>query len=138
VVFDTPEAITLGKLSVSEADGPALVAVSAVDQQPLASSRRLLVVLASDARNSNMRFSDGAETTLADLGTGPVLLEARRVRLTLRTSQAASLRVYAVNLRGQRGDAIAVQRSGDSISFLLDTATLKQGPTTYFEITAEE
>jgi hypothetical protein len=138
VVFDTPEAITLGKLSVSEADGPALVAVSAVDQQALASSRRLLVVLATDARNSNMRFSDGAETTLADLGTGPVLIEARRVRLTLRTSQAAALRVYAVNLRGQRGDPIAVQRSGDSISFLLDTAALKQGPTTYFEITAEE
>jgi len=138
VVFDTPEALTLGQLSVAEADGPALVAVSAMDQQPLSRSQRMLVVLASDARNSNMRFSDAAETTLAELGTGPVLIEARRVRLQLRNSHAAALRVYAVNLRGQRGDLIAVQRGADSISFLLDTAALKQGPTTYFEITAEE
>ncbi|MRW93038.1 hypothetical protein GJ699_23855 [Duganella sp. FT80W] len=138
VVFDVPEAVSLNKLSVSDADGPALVAVAAMDQQPLASSKRMLVVLASDARNTNMRFSDAAETTLADLGTGPVQIEARRVRLKLQNSHAATLRVYAVNLRGQRGDLIAVQRSGDSISFLLDTAALKQGPTTYFEVTAEE
>lgn len=138
VVFDQPEPITLGALSVSDADGPALVAVSAMDQAPLTSSKRMLVILASDARNSNMRFSDAAETTLVEFGTGPVVIEARRVRIKLNNPNAGVLRVYAVNLRGQRGDQLAVQRSGDSISFLLDTGALKQGPTTYFEVTAEE
>lgn len=137
VVFDAPEAISLGSLGILDADGPALVAVSSMDQQPLASSGRMLVVLASDARNTGMRFSDAAATTLADFGTPPVLIEARSVKIRLRNTHAAALKVYSATLRGKRGDAIAVKRDGDSISFVLDTSTLSHGPTTYFEIVAE-
>jgi hypothetical protein len=138
VVFDQPEPIALKQLRVEQADGPALVAVSSMDGQPLARSGRLLLILATDARNTGMRFSDAGETTLLDLGTKPVLLQARRIRLRLQSSEAAKLAVYALNLRGQRGDPITVQRDADGISFELDTASLSQGPTTYFEITSKD
>ncbi|WP_343731147.1 hypothetical protein [Duganella sp.] len=138
VVFDTPEPQTLRQLNVLEADGPAMVAVSSVDSQPLASSQRMLLVLATDARNSGMCFEDGAETTLRELGTGPVLLQNRRIKLSLDNVNAARLKVYAVDLRGQRGDLIPFTREGQRITFTLDTGALTQGPTTYFEITSKD
>lgn len=138
VVFDTPEPISLNYLKVEEADGPALVSVSSMDGLPLSSSKRMLIVLATDARNSGMRFSDPAETTLLDLGKKPVLIRAVTVKLKLRNRNAAQLKVYSNNLRGQRGDTIPVAREADGISFVLDTASLSHGPTTYFEIVSQE
>jgi hypothetical protein len=138
VVFDTPEPITLNNLEVKQADSPALVSVSSMDGQPLQTSKRMLVILATDARNSDMRFSDAAETTLQDLGKKPVLIRTAAIKLKLKNQNAAQLRVYSNNLRGQRGDLIPVIQDADGISFVLDTAKLSHGPTTYFEITGQD
>jgi len=138
VVFDTPEPITLNNLQIEQADSPALVSVSSIDGQPLPTSKRMLVILATDARNSGMRFSDAAETTLLDLGKKPVLIRTAVVKLKLKTQNAAQLKVFSNTLRGKRGDAIPVVQEADGISFVLDTAKLSHGPTTYFEITSQD
>ncbi|MGZ5050859.1 MAG: hypothetical protein ACXWF8_04395 [Methylobacter sp.] len=138
VVFDRPGAVELGNLTVQQADGPALVSVSAMDRQPLPSSKRMLLVLATDARNTGMSFADSAETKLKTLGKTPVLMRAAKVKLKFKSKHADRLQVYSNTLRGKRGDAIPVNRDGDSIGFVLDTAKLSHGPTTYFEIVAEE
>lgn len=109
-----------------------------MDGQPVNASKRLLVILATDARNSGMRFSDAAETTLLDIGHKPVVIRAATIKLKLRNRNAAQLAVYSNNLRGQRGDEIPVTRQADGISFVLDTASLSHGPTTYFEIVSQE
>ena len=138
VVFDEPEPIALDNLKVEQADGPALVSVSSMDGQPLNASKRMLVILATDARNSGMRFSDAAETTLLDLGKKPVLIKTAMVKLKLKNQNAAKLKVYSNTLRGKRGDVIPVAQESDGISFVLDTARLSHGPTTYFEISGQE
>jgi len=138
VAFDAPEPITLSNLKVEQADGPALVSVSSVDGQPLLTSKRMLVILATDARNSGMRFSDTAETTLLDLGKVPVLIRTATVKLKLRNHNAGQLKVFSNTLRGRRGDAIPVTQEADGISFVLDTDKLSHGPTTYFEISSQE
>ena len=138
VVFDAPERIPLDALTVEQTDGPALVSVSAMDGKAVGESKRLLVVLATDARNSGMRFSDAAETTLESLGTMPVQIKTAKVKLRLKNSDAARLAVYSTTLRGRRGDAIPVTQEGGAISFTLDTAALSHGPTTYFEIVSKE
>jgi len=138
VVFDMPEPITLNNLQIEQADSPALVSVSSMDGQPLQASKRMLVILATDARNSGMRFSDAAETTLLDLGKKPVLIRTAVVKLKLKTQNAAQLKVFSNTLRGKRGDAIPVVQEADGISFILDTAKLSHGPTTYFEITGQD
>jgi hypothetical protein len=137
VVFDAPERVALNRLTLERADGPALLAVSSVDPQPLYDSKRMLVVLASDARNSGMRFADAGATTLVDIGGPPVLVEARMVQFTLKSRHAAQLKMYATNLRGVRTEPIALTVSGDSVGVVLDTAKLTQGPALYFEITAD-
>lgn len=138
VVFDTPEPITLDNLTVEQADGPALVSVSSMDGKPLQASKRMLVILATDARNSGMRFADAAETTLLDLGKKPVLIKTAKIKLKLKNQNAAQLKVFSNTLRGKRGDVIPLTQEADSISFVLDTAKLSHGPTTYFEITGLE
>jgi hypothetical protein len=138
VVFDVLEPITLNKLKIETADGPAMLAVSSMDGQPLHTSKRMLIILATDARNSAMRFSDTAETTLLDLGKSPVLIQARRITLSLKNKHAAQLKIYSNTLGGARGDLIPVKQETDGISFVLDTGKLSHGPTTYFEITDHE
>lgn len=134
IVFDIPEAVTLGSLRIESATGGALVAASSMDGAPLASSKRMLLIMASDARNTNMTFKDAAETTLASLGTGPVTILSRAVRMTLTNTNASRLKVYSTTLAGRRGDAIPATVNGSSISFLLDNSKLSHGPTTYFEV----
>ena len=139
VVFDVPEKITLKQLNVLEADTAALVAVSAMDDQTLQNSKRMLLVLSTDARNSGMRFADFAETKLLSMGSNPVLIKATRIKLSLQNTNAKNLKVFSTNLRGQRQDAIPIVvkttvEKGDSIEFVLDTSKLSHGPTTYFEI----
>ncbi|MBC7785917.1 MAG: hypothetical protein H7Z18_00280, partial [Methylophilaceae bacterium] len=139
VVFDKLESIQLKQLKVLEADSASLVAVSAMDDQTLQNSKRMLVVLATDARNSGMRFADSAETKLTSMGSNPVMIKTTKIKLSLQNSNAKNLKVFSTNLRGQRQDAIPVAltspiQKNDSIEFTLDTSTLSHGPTTYFEI----
>lgn len=134
VVFAQPEPQTLNQLSVLSAQQGALVAVSAMDKQPLANSKRMLLVLATDARNSEMQFTDSTASTLRDLGKPPVLLQANKVKVALKTPHANALKLYALNLQGQRMHAINLKQTANSITFELDIQQLKHGPTTYFEI----
>ncbi|ADI29146.1 cellulase family glycosylhydrolase [Methylotenera versatilis] len=134
VVFDELNQITLNQLSVLSADSPALVAVSAMDKQPLANSKRMLVVLSTDARNTDMRFSDAAETTSTDLGVAPVLIRIAKVKLGLKNINKSKLKVFSTNLRGQRKDQIKVIQTENGIEFDLDISKLTHGATTYFEI----
>ena len=139
VVFDTPEKMTLKQLKVLEADSASLIAISAMDNQTLQNSQRMLVVLATDARNSGMRFADFAETKLTAMGSNPVIIKNTKIKLNLQNTNAKNLKVFSTNLRGQRQDSIPVvltslTQKEDSIEFTLDTSALSHGPTTYFEI----
>jgi hypothetical protein len=134
VVFDEPAAIQLNHLSVLSASGAALVAVSAMDGQVLANSKRMLIVLSTDARNSDMRFSDPDETILQDIGKLPVVIKAVKVKLALKTPYKSQLSVFSVNLRGQRQDTIPAKQTNDGIEFELDISQLSHGATTYFEV----
>ncbi|WP_020167623.1 MULTISPECIES: cellulase family glycosylhydrolase [Methylotenera] len=134
VVFDEPKAIQLNYLSVLSAESGALVAVSAMDNQPLASSKRMLVVLSTDARNSDMQFSDATNETVTQLGKSPVLVRANKVKVALRNANQKQLKVFSTNLRGQRVDAIPVKQTPNTIEFEMDISKLSHGATTYFEI----
>jgi hypothetical protein len=138
MVFDTAEPVRLDNLQMQQADGPALISVSSMDGQPLHDSKRMLLILATDARNSGMRFSDAAQTRLLDVGGKPVLIESAIVKLRLKNKYPAQLKLYSTTLRGIRGDLIAVTQELDGISFVIDSAKLSHGPSTYFEITSQD
>ena len=134
VVFDEPELIRLKHLTVLSAESGALVAVSAMDNQVLATSKRMLVILATDARNSSMQFTDASNETVTQLGKSPVLIRANKVKIALRNANQKQLKVFSINLRGQRVDAIPVKQTPNTIEFEMDISKLSHGATTYFEV----
>ncbi|MES2579548.1 MAG: hypothetical protein V4552_03300 [Pseudomonadota bacterium] len=134
VVFDEPKLIQLNYLSILSAESGALVAVSAMDNQPLASSKRMLVVLSTDARNSDMKFSDTSNEMATQLGKSPVLIRANKVKIALRNTNQSQLKVFSINLRGQRVDKIPVKQTSNTIEIELDIRKLSHGATTYFEV----
>ncbi len=122
------------RLTIKEFSDPALLAISSLDGAILEKSARMLVIFASDARNTGMEFSDSQEKVLRKLGTAPVVIKSSRIRFELKHSDPAKLRLFALKLNGERGAEVPLKRSGNKLDISLDIAELEQGPTTYFEL----
>ena len=73
VAFSTlREPVNLGSVRVEASDGNGLLSVSVIDgAESIAQSRRLLIIYATDARNTGMQFSDNEEKVIADFGRLP-------------------------------------------------------------------
>ena len=134
VVFDSFEPVKLNNLEVVAADGPALFSVSSMDENALKDSKRMLVIIATDARNSEMKFADKAETTVVDIGRKPIVMRTAEIQFRLKNTNKNDLKVYSVNLRGQRMDQLPVKVTDNGIEVVLNTNVLTHGPTPYFEI----
>lgn len=138
VVFERLEAPRkLGRMTVNSASAPAMIALSALDGRPLARSRKLLLVLATDALNTGMTFADKERRTVTDYGTLPVRIRRAAVRLALAldppdAGQPERLKLTALHLDGTPGAALAVNRTAETISLTLDNGAPVHGPTTFF------
>lgn len=127
---EVPDAIALGALTIKGADGGAMVSVSALDDAPtLAQSRRLLLILATDARNTGMRFRDRDEKVIEDFGRLPALIRKGSVSLTL--SGTGAWRISAVGLDGKVYPAFA---RGSGVLDADVSNDQPSGPTTFFLI----
>ncbi|MEO5573977.1 MAG: beta-galactosidase [Gammaproteobacteria bacterium] len=135
-VFDDDAPLTLTQLKIESASAPALLSVSSVDGKNLNQSSRMLLIFATDARNSGMRFSDGGQR-LQDLGKPPILMRAASARITLHHKDPQGLQLYSTALNGKRMDVIPTEKVSGGLRFTLDTGKLSHGPTTYFELVNE-
>lgn len=96
--------VVLRELEIrSETD--AAIVLTALDGQPLARSRRMLLVAVGRQMNSGQRWREDGKG-LADWGTGPVLLQS--VRATVALLGFDALRVYALDIRGERQGDVPV------------------------------
>lgn len=142
-VLKADRALRLGALSIERCTQPASVSLVSIDPRPAATLRtasRLLLVLATDARNHRMRLEGEREDVLLDNGTLPVLvrtasLEVRLARPGLSASAPERVRAFALHLNGERGEELPVVVGSEEISLIVDTGRLsKTGPTPFFEI----
>lgn len=126
--------LKIGRMTITSADGPMLIAASALDGRDLAASRKVLLILATDARNSGMRFSDDTERTVLDLGTLPVRIRRGTVTLDLALSgePARPVTLTTLGLDGSVWSRHAIERRGSALSLRLDNAADPRGPTTFF------
>jgi hypothetical protein len=127
--------LTAGDLTVSAASTPLSATVAALDGRPVPQSGRLLLVLATDARNDGEQYEDGDGMALKKLGGGQVLVRTGRFVLGLRRETAApTLRAWALAQDGTRRDEIPVASDPDGIRVELDTAAWTCGPTPFIEL----
>ncbi|MBA8819921.1 glycoside hydrolase [Ochrobactrum sp. P6BS-III] len=126
---DLKDSLTLGQLTLGHAEERGLVSVSALDTQPLATSEKMLVIFATDARNTGMRFRDDAQKVIEDWGRLPVTLLRNRVDFRL-AGAASAWKLSAIGLDGKLHAPVA---TGDGpVEFRLDNGAGADGPTTFF------
>ena len=128
----------LDLLNIKESSTPALVSVSALDGEVLKNSSRILLIVATDARNTGMKFSDPEERELLELGRLPILIKGIRVSLSLLNEVSDSFDLYALRLNGERSETIpfSIENNGTK-NILIDTSTLQYGPAIYFELVSK-
>lgn len=129
----------LGNLKINEMTIKGNLGLVSVDgRKKLDEARRMVLVYATDALNSQMVFDDPERLTLRDIGTGPVLVECGKFNVTIRNRNAAKLKAYALDMSGNRLTEIKPFKVNEKeVTFICDTATLPAGPSLYYEIIKE-
>lgn len=123
-------AVGSGRVKVSvPADRFGTIAVSSLTDEPVETSRRLLVTVSGRAENTGFVYSLMRNRRQAT-GQGPILCEPVRPEITVAT-RVPGLRVRPVNDRGERLPAVKATHADGRLSFKADS------PTIYYLIEAE-
>jgi hypothetical protein len=130
--------LTVGPFHLESASVPVSATVAALDKEPLPSSGHILLVLATDARNTNDTFADAEEKVRLKIGSFPILGRTGRFTLKIdREKNAPPLQAWALALDGSRRDPLKVQPLEDGILLELDSAEWAVGPTPFIELAAQ-
>jgi hypothetical protein len=126
----------LGQLVIEETTVPASVSAIAVDDRPLAESRRILLIYATDALNTGMTFTAPNRETLVALGKPPVLLRTGRLTVKLSGDHVAGMKVWALGLDGRRAEVVDSTSTDGMLSLVLDLGRQKT-VSPFFELAVE-
>ncbi len=126
----------LKALAVRESSVPATIAVCAMDGKPLASSYRMVLIYATEVANSGMELSYN-RTQMIKPGKLPILMKTGKLKASLKSRDGAELSLYALNLDGSRREKLPMTYENGSLTIDIDTGALKNGPTPFFELTAD-
>ena len=108
------------RITVHETD--ATVWVSALDDQPITSSQRLLVTHLTDLQNTEIRYAERARQTLLDWGGLPHLVRAGKAEVRVRLPDPTAYHVWALSTGGQRVAKVPNAVAGSELAFIADVA----------------
>lgn len=117
-------------------DGPAMVSVSAMDDHPLATSRRLLLLHLTDVQNTGTRFRTPERKILEEWGSTPLLVRrgSADVTLTLAAPANASIALHALSTGGKRLYTLPVTHVDTALTFALQTSQGSHPPVLAYEL----
>ncbi|MBM3115139.1 hypothetical protein [Jeongeupia naejangsanensis] len=113
---------------------PMLVVLSSLDMQPLAQTGKALLMLGSDALNSNMGFDDAGRTTLRRLGNFPLKMPPSQVALGLDLGAATGATATVLGLDGSAQRNVPVSVQNGVLTFELDDVAAASDPTVYVQL----
>jgi hypothetical protein len=131
VVVKDKAAVTAGALSAEIDAGSASLSVHSLDAQPIATSRRLLAVLATDLLNQGMRLEDDGRVVVT-WGQAQKLLRSGRAAVSLRC--AAPLKAWVLDGSGKRLAEVPTSFKDGVLAVTLDQ---RATPALYWELAAE-
>ena len=115
--FKPAQKVRLGNVELELDSAFAVVLVTALDDQPLAASKRILVSALGNAVNSGMTLRPG-RNRIDNAGVSPVLVEPIVGRLALHgLTGGAAAKVHALGPNGERDHAVEVANSAGGLSF---------------------
>jgi len=109
--FKPNQKVSLANVELELDSAFAVVIVSSLDDQPLSSSRRILVTALGNSVNSGMLL-EPSRNRIRQAGSSPILVEPILGRLTLRAlTGVGELTVHALGPSGERERAVAINHS---------------------------
>lgn len=129
------EPVKLDALTVVSNSADALIGATAVDNENLSESKRIVLVISTDNVNNRMKLSPN-RVELFDNGKSPVLYRVGNFSVKIRNG-GKSAKCYALNLAGDRKVEIPAKVENGEIAIDLDTGSFDFGATPFFEIVAD-
>jgi len=111
-----------GGVSVRMDGSDATVWVSALDENPIRRSRRLLVTHLTDLQNTGIEYAEETRQTLRNWGRMPHLVRAGKAHLAIALANPERYEVWALAPSGRRLARIAVTVEGGALRFTADVA----------------
>lgn len=113
---------------------PATVWVSALDQEPIRTSSRLLLTHLTDVQNSEIVFAEQSRKTLLDWGRLPHLVRKGQAAITLSLKAPETYSVYALSTSGKRTGKVPSSVVGGQLQFTAATDCQPNTATLLYEI----
>jgi hypothetical protein len=115
---------------------PVALLASSLDGAPLKTSAHLLLIVASDAHNTDMRFETTPNNWLKvlDFGKLPVIVRAARFQMVMPGADASQYAAWTLRQNGTRADPLKIENSKTGLILNVDMSKLAGGPSTYIEI----
>jgi len=134
--FAEEGSISAGALKVTLRGTPATVWVSALDDQPVTRSRRLLLTHLTDVQNTHVKYADQARKTLLAWGKTPHLVRVGQAEIALKVQHPEACTVYALATSGRRLDRVPARVVDGALCFTADVAH-PEGARLLYEIVKE-
>ncbi|MCK6488340.1 MAG: hypothetical protein L6R48_08430 [Planctomycetes bacterium] len=112
--------------------GAAAFTVHSLDREPIERSRRLLVILATDALTTGLHSEQDGKLVYA-WGSGPMLLRAGSARISL--ARARTMGAWALDTAGRRVAPLAVSHQDGRLTLELDQ---RRQASIFWELAEEE
>lgn len=104
-------------------DMDATVWVSSLDNQPIATSRRLLITHLTDLQNTETRYADRRRKVLLAWGRLPHLVHAGAAEISLRVKDSSKAKVHRLAASGKRvGEVAEVRKEAGALRIPLSVS----------------
>ena len=125
------------KINSTSVDG--CIALSSVDGKNIPESSRLLLIYTTEAQRVGTVYSAPEKNfvTLVKNGKGPICLKIGKLDALAKLASDKKFVMYPLHSNGERREKIYLQRENGFVKIDLDTSTLQNGTTVFFEIVAE-
>ena len=131
--------VTIGPLSIESSSVPASITLASRDGRKLEQSSRLLLVIATDARNSGASYGDAEGAVQLNAGKLPLLLRTGSFVIRIaRGPEAPTLRAWALALDGTRQEELKIQNPAGGIRLDIDTGAWNKGPSPFIELSEKD
>lgn len=107
--------LDLGTVQVMSSDSPGLISISSLDDLEIKSSRKLLIIFATDAQNTGMSFSDSYRRTLSSLGSMPPQIRGAQFDLSFTTTVNGKMSIRALALNGDDLGEVPADQNGRTL-----------------------
>lgn len=115
--------IETGAATVEIRDTDATVWVSSLDNQPIATSRRMLITHLTDLQNTETRYADRRRKVLLAWGRLPHLVHAGAAEVSLRLKDPSKAKVHRLSASGKReGEVADVRKEAGAVRIPLSVS----------------